>query len=527
MNATAPATLTPTPNWPRYAGALVLLLAWALFLFFDTASAMVGIWLRSDTFTHGFVVVPIVLWLVWHKRATLAQLPPQPNPWALPLLALVAFAWLLGDLVAINALTQLALVAMLVLLVPALLGLPVTRVLGFALAFLFFAVPFGEFAMPQLMNWTADFTVMALRTSGIPVYREGLQFVIPSGNWSVIEACSGVRYLIASLTVGVLFAYLNYQSTLRRVLFIAVSIVVPVIANWLRAYMIVMLGHLSGNKLAAGVDHLIYGWVFFGIVILLMFMVGARWAEPEPAIVLRADQDPSSPETLAHSDFARLVGVSVIAALLLAAPQGARWALEHSTNAAEVKLQAPAQLAPGWSVATEPPPAFTPAFQNPSAAINTSYTSGADKVGLYLGYYRAQNYQRKLVSSDNVLVKSKDPQWALVASASAQVNFADHAVSLRQAELRGSSLLGQAADDRLLAWQLYWVNGKLTASNVQAKAYGALYRLLGRGDDSAVIVLTTAKGPQGEGQARLQAFVQANASALIHLLEQTRRDGQQ
>jgi len=283
MNATAPATVTPAPTWPRYAGALLLLLAWALFWYFDTASAMVGIWLRSDTFTHGFVVVPIVLWLVWHKRATLAQLQPQPNAWALLPLALAAFAWLLGDLVAVNALTQLALVSMLVLLVPALFGLAITRMLGFALAFMFFAVPFGEFAMPQLMQWTADFTVMALRASGVPVYREGLQFIIPSGSWSVIEACSGVRYLIASLTVGVLFAYLNYQSTLRRAVFIVVSILVPIVANWLRAYMIVMLGHLSGNKLAAGVDHLIYGWVFFGIVILLMFMVGARWSEPEPA----------------------------------------------------------------------------------------------------------------------------------------------------------------------------------------------------------------------------------------------------
>ena len=52
--------------------------------------------------------------------------------------------------------------------------------------------------------------------------------------------------------------------------------------------MIVMLGHLSGNTLAVGVDHLIYGWVFFGIVIGLMFLIGARWSEPEPADLLHA-----------------------------------------------------------------------------------------------------------------------------------------------------------------------------------------------------------------------------------------------
>jgi len=60
---------------------------------------------------------------------------------------------------------------------------------------------------------------------------------------------------------------------------------------------------------------------------------------------------------------------------------------------------------------------------------------------------------------------------------------------------------------------------------VQAKAWGALYRLLGRGDDSAVIVLTTPKGTQGEGAAQLQAFWQANGAAIIRLLEQTRAGG--
>jgi exosortase len=69
-----------------------------------------------------------------------------------------------------------------------------------------------------------------------------------------VEACSGVRYLISSVTLGCLYAYLTYQSTKKRLLFIAVSIVVPIIANGLRAYMIVMIGHLSGMELATGGD---------------------------------------------------------------------------------------------------------------------------------------------------------------------------------------------------------------------------------------------------------------------------------
>ena len=138
------------------------------------------------------------------------------------------------------------------------------RVLAFPLAFLFFAVPFGEIFVPTLIDWTADFTVAALRFSGVPVYREGNHFVIPTGRWSVVEACSGVRYLIASLMVGTLYAAIAYRSARRRACFIVAAILVPIVANWLRAYMIVMLGHLSNNRLATGVDHIIYGWMFFG-----------------------------------------------------------------------------------------------------------------------------------------------------------------------------------------------------------------------------------------------------------------------
>src|SRR5438552_85220 len=112
----------------------------------------------------------------------------------------------------------------------------------------------GEALIPPLMEWTADFTVAALQLSGIPVFREGLFFTIPSGNWSVVEGCSGVRYLIASFTVGVLFAYLSYRRAWKRLLFAAMSIIVPIIANGMRAYLIVMIAHLSNNQLAHGVD---------------------------------------------------------------------------------------------------------------------------------------------------------------------------------------------------------------------------------------------------------------------------------
>ena len=514
-------TLTLAPNnvhgrWRQALPPLLLLLAAVLFLYRDTASVMVAIWERSDTFAHAFLVPPIVAWLIWRDRARLAAVVPRPTAWVLPLLAGMGLLWLLGDLVATNAVTQFAFTALLVLTVPAVLGMAAARALLFPLCFLFFAVPIGEFLMPQLMLWTADFTVLALRLSGIPVYREGQQIVIPSGNWSVVEACSGIRYLIASLMVGTLFAYLNFRSLRRRLIFVAVSIVVPIVANWVRAYLIVLLGHVSGNQIAVGADHLVYGWVFFGVVILIMFMIGARWAEPVPAAKAWPEPAPGRGDAPAgrrwHTGAAWAVAVSGVA--IAVAPHLALRALDAGQVTRDVQLAAPAALAGGWQLSTSPVADWTPAFQNPAAQLNRSYASQGRQVGLYIGYYRRQDFDHKLVSSENVLVKSNDAGWAQVATGSRALMLGQTPITLRTAELRGKVGLAGASENGLRVWQTYWVNGRFTSSDTWAKVYGAVYRLLGRGDDSAVIIFYAREQPAGSAQEALEAFALANLGAI-------------
>ena len=498
--------------WQPALLALASVFALVLALYRETVVAMVTIWYRSETFTHGFVVVPIVLWLVWRKRAQLAPMAPRANVYLLLPLVGIALVWLLGDLVAVNSVTQLAVVAMLVMAVPAVLGVPIARVIAFPLAFMFFAVPIGEFVMPKLMDWTAEFTILALRASGIPVYQEGLNFVIPSGRWSVVEACSGVRYLIASLTVGTLYAYLNYQSTRRRLLFVLVAILVPVVANWMRAYMIVMLGHYSGNTIAVGVDHLIYGWVFFGIVILLMFMIGARWAEPDPVHVAHPGKQPMARALVGSSLMVWMVGAAF--ALVVSLPLLAKESLETHAVSAPAKLALSDSLSPTWQKANATVIHYKPHFAGTSAEVERTY-SGADRVvGVYLGYYRDQDYSRKLVSSNNVLVTSNDTHWSMVSQSDASAKLDGKPVTLRSVHLRPLSGAVATLPERLLAWQVYWINGRWTSNDYLAKVYSAVFQLMGRGDDSAVLVVYTASDRTDAADRALGAFLADNHEAI-------------
>ncbi|MCK9686367.1 exosortase A [Scleromatobacter humisilvae] len=529
-------TLPPTPSvrlsrpapgsaWSTSLPALALVVAAVLALYWSTAAGMVGIWIRSETFMHAFLVPPICAWLLWRDRERLAAIPPRANAWMLLPMAGIAVLWLLGELAAVNAITQLAFVAMLALAVPAVLGMRVARAAAFPLAFLFFAVPLGEFLLPLLMQMTADFTVAAVRLSGVPVFREGLMFVIPSGQWSVVEACSGVRYLIASFMVGTLYAYLMYSSTRRRVIFMGVSLLMPLLANWVRAYLIVMLGHLSDNRIATGVDHLIYGWLFFGIVIFLLFWVGIRWSEP-PAP--RAAAATSGQAVAGAGTRARMQATFAVAAALIVLAAVPPWTLRElgrrESTAAPV-LAAPATLAPGWSaVSGDPGVEWKPKLDNPSALVDAVYRKeGLPPVGLYVAYYRQQDDLRKLSDADALLAQSEDKRWRRVVDGRRHVATGSTAIDLRSAELRPRDELSGGGETSVTAWQVYWVGGRFTSSDAVAKAGVAIDRLLGRGDDSAELIVYVGGTSPALAERALQSFVQDNFGVLDAQLTRTWR----
>ena len=502
--------------WRAPVVAVVALIVLLLLRYRETALAMVDIWSRSETFTHAFVVPPITLWLIWRQREVLKDLQPRPVPWMLLVMAALALLWWLGDQVSVNAVTQLTLTAMIVAAVPTVLGWQVARAMMFPLGFLFFAVPIGEFLTPTLVNLTADFTVAAVRASGVPVFREGNQFVIPSGSWSVIEECSGIRYLMASFMVGSLFAYLNYQSYRRRVIFIACSIVVPILANWIRAYLIVMIGHLSSNRLATGVDHIVYGWVFFGIVIMALFFVGARWAEPDPLV---QPAPPATGSAAMRSPWA-LVGVVAACLLILQLPFLSTGVQAGAGNGPKVKL--PDALASAWRADAAPLTTWRPVFVGATQEIDQTYASATDRVGVHIAYYRHQTDDSKLVSSVNVLVRSIDEDWNLVAQGNLSTATPLGDVAWRTAQILPTGRAAAGERQRLTVWRAYWIGDRLVTNDVQAKLLQAWLKIQGQPDDAAAILFYSTLADLPAANQQLTAFASANLGPLLQALSQAR-----
>lgn len=495
-----------------FAGVLAASLV-VFVLFAPTSRSMVEIWARSDTFAHGFLVVPAFLYMAWVARSDLAAAPAVPSWAGVAAMAACGFLWLLAELAGSQAPAQFAVIGMVPAALLAVFGWRRLRVLAFPCAFLFFAVPFGEVFVPTLIQWTADFTVFAVRLSGVPVYREGMQFIIPSGQWSVVEACSGIRYLLASAMTGALFAWVMYRSPWRRAIFVVAALLVPLVANWIRAYGIVMLGHLSDNQIATGVDHLVYGWLFFGFVVFLLFAIGARWREDHTApLPERTVSGGSASSSTSRARQVVAVFCATVAALV--------WPVAHAALAKPFGRPGPVAMTldgvNGWQASS----AFAqwrPITQKPSLERTAYFVKGGAVIGVQLSVYRDQLEGAELVSWGNQLI-DESPEATSRVVTQRKVGSVDGLASPAYRE----TLL--QADKRLVVRDWYWLGDHTTTSDAAAKVSLALDRLLRRDDTSAwVLVFTPVREDAAEAQSRLNAFQREMGPSILAALEGLRR----
>ena len=338
------------PGWPTALLALGLGLALLGRLFAEEAAAAVRVWDESSAYNHCWLILPLALWLAWQRRDRLRGLRPAPSP-ALALLALPAgLAWLAAERLGIMEGRQFAALALAEILLLAVLGGRIGRAMAAPLAYLAFLVPFGAFATPLLQRITARLVEFGLGLTGIPHFVDDLVIEIPAGTFLVAEACAGLRFLIAALAFGALYALVMFRSPGRRLAVMALALAVPILANGLRAFGIVLLGHYLGSAEAAVADHVLYGWVFFSLVLLLLILAG---------LPFREDGAPRREEAARHGTArpwtgggaAALVSAAALAVGLAATGPAVAGRLDRAGGQAPARVAFPLLPMPGCTAA--------------------------------------------------------------------------------------------------------------------------------------------------------------------------------
>jgi len=473
---------TATTTWVPSLLALAAGLLFVLGMFWGTWQAMARVWMVSETFGHGILVAPISLWLVWRQREQLAKIQPEASWWGIPLLALCCFGWLVAELAGINVVAQMAVTAMIPALTLAICGWPFTWSIAFPLAFLLFMVPGGEALNPPLMEGTANAVVWAVGASGIPILRDGLQFTLPTGQWSVVEACSGLRYVLASAVLGSLFAYLNFTSFRKRAIFFASTILVALVGNWMRAYLIVLVGHFSQMKYGTGDDHVVYGWVFFGLVMFAVFVMGSRWRDDGPlhqagsvpgmgvsnVLPFRAAARPSS-----------IWPVLISASLVIALSQfGLRELrnVEVRPDFAERASVAIGPFSPGKL-------SMQPSFEGARASLQ-GVIDPVHGTEFYLAYFANQTEGHEMIAYGNAVLSDNDKAWQTISRVDRTVELGGRQMPVREWVIR-------RGNEQRLVWSWFTVGGSFAHSEYKVKALTAWAMLSGGGDHSTVMVVST------------------------------------
>jgi len=497
-------------QWHVAITMIVLSIIMLFSVYFPTVQSTVLVWSSSETFAHGFLIFPISLWLGMRLRAEIGHLPPKTSIVFLPLLFMDSLLWLVAYVADVQVVQQLALVTIIPLLVLILLGWQITKKLVFPLFFLIFAVPMGDILIPPLINFTADFTVSMVQLVGIPIYREGTFFQLPTGNWSVVTACSGVRYLIASVTLGFLYAYLTYKSFWKRCVFILVSIVVPILANGLRAFMIVMIGHFSGMELATGIDHLIYGWLFFGVVIAVMFYIGSFWRDNEDEHVeisellnQKKSEEPFIPNK-------KIIYYGILTMVVFSLAPIFAYTSERSILYSQINIEPP--VSSEWQMQDLPVSDWEPDFIGIDKKLHVGYRRGEKVADLFIGFYAWQREGAQLITSSNVLVQEEDERWLSFQVGNMVTDFGGKSVVIPLTKISSSN-------QTLLVASFYFIQGAVETNPYNAKLLAAKAKLM-RNEIGSSIVTIAVHIDDDEALARnnLKTFILDMNSPLLDTL---------
>ena len=456
-------------------------------LFHVEIAAAVATWDTSTAYNHCFLVLPIVAYLLWDRREVLRDAVADPLPLAALAGIPLAFAWLVAERLGIMEGRQLIAMSFAELLFFAILGPRLWWRLSGPLLYLYFLVPFGAFITPKLQDVTTIFVRHGLPLLHIPAYINGYTIEIPEGTFLIAEACAGLRFLIAAIAFGCLYSLIMYRSALRRAVFIAVSIVVPIIANGIRALGIVALGHYLGSAQAAETDHVLYGWIFFSIVILILIALGLPFREDHFV--------PSKPRApvMPHANHLRPALLGAVGLVLLAAI-GPAVASQFDRAAAPDMMSDLPTLVPAGGCSSQPAP-LTEGLDAPGRMIVQRFDCPGGMVTLAIEVFSPRSTVARVIAEERRLTG---------------IIGADDVVSRKLPAPNtpsGAWRLVEANHPLRAAATSVWMQGKPAEGGLTARAQQAWSSIVGSRFSPVLLVVTPGGDSTGLGNPdpRLEA----------------------
>jgi exosortase A len=452
------------------------ILAFSL-VFGQASEGAVRVWIVSPTFNHCFLVLPLSLFMIWQRRAEISRTPIAADVSGIVAVLCLGCVWVVVSFAGVLEAEQFVVMTMIQAALFGFFGEAIYRKLAAPFLYLYFLVPSGAFLVPALQAFTAQFAVLGLHLLRIPVFSTGAVIDIPAGTFAVAEACAGLRFLIASVAFGVFFAVLTYKSLWRRMLFIALSIIVPVVANGFRALGLIAAAEWIGSASAALADHLIYGWIFFSLVLVLLIFIGRSFSDRDDAST--ADS-PLKSESVADPNELRRMGLVGISCVLMASLVSAAFSQLTASRSLALPKAGPHVNSPWQSEASTGD--WKPMIAAPTRSFLESFTHGQQRVDRFVALYAEVGRANNLVRSENR--EANEKEWTFNSARSGQLKINNFDVPVRISTwLRGG--------EKRTVWSFFVVGGNPVATAWRAKLDQLQAHFAARNCISAYVALST------------------------------------
>lgn len=447
-------------GWLLAALQIAIVLA-AFALLWPTTASLLHAWddTELDIYTHGYLIVAISLWLLIRNRDLIESEPARPALWVALPLAVLGVIWLVMVRAGIQSLHQLMLPLMAGLAIWSALGWRIAARSAFAVGYLVFGMQAWGSISDALQSGTVHAVDAMLRVTGVPAYVQGAFVHLASGVFEIAGSCSGLKYFIVALALGALYGEMHRDSLRNRVILLLLAAGFAVLMNWVRVYSIIVIGYLTDMQhYFVKVEHVSFGWVLFGVMSLLLFLVARRLPLA------------SSVPAMKHSPAAASLGPAAVgvAFALGALAVGPVWNLALPLAAAPLSKRELAENPGSWrGPGSADPFAWQPQFVGADAVSLSRYEREGRQVLAFTAVYAFQQQGKELITYRNSLVSDAER----ILGETTLDGAAPH--SVRELSVRRGA-------QHFLIWAYYEVDGRRDAGGLRSQLRYAIASLHGR-----------------------------------------------
>ena len=236
---------------------------------------LLNVWIESEEYSHAFLVLPIILYMVWSRRAVFQENQIRYPAVGLVLLVVSTLFYPIALLSQMRTVIAFSMFLTVIGAIVYLAGAKTLKELYTPLLLLVMLIPvpnqfFIQITFPLQLK-VSQISEVLVQFFEVAIFREGNVMNIPGRSFEVVRACSGLRSMIVLVTLSVIMGYFMLQKLSSKLILVVASVPTAIFVNIIRVTGMILLFHYYKLDLSNGVLHTATGLLIFSIAMLTLF----------------------------------------------------------------------------------------------------------------------------------------------------------------------------------------------------------------------------------------------------------------